>query len=49
MNSEAVFDQDDDGIVVLLVDDVPQPSRTTRGKPCSSALWGAEHRRVNER
>ena len=37
MNSEAVFDQDDDGIVVLLVEDVPQPSRTTREKPCSSA------------
>ena len=23
MNSEAVFDQDDDGLVVLLVEDVP--------------------------
>ena len=30
---QAVFDQDDDGIVVVLVDEVPETKRTTPMRP----------------
>ena len=41
MNSEAVFDQDDDGIVVLLVDDVPPSEQDNARKAVQLCPSGA--------
>lgn len=41
MNSEAVFDQDDDGIVVLLVEDVPPAEQDNARKAVQLCLSGA--------
>lgn len=41
MNSEAVFDQDDDGIVVLLVDDVPSAEQDNARKAVQLCPSGA--------
>ena len=41
MNSEAVFDQDDDGIPVLLVDDVPSAEQDNARKAVQLCPSGA--------
>jgi len=41
MNSEAVFDQDDDGIVVLLVDEVPAAEQDNARKAVQLCPSGA--------
>ena len=37
MVADSLFDQDDDGIVVVLVDDVPGERRTRPARPSSCA------------
>ena len=41
MNSEAVFDQDDDGIVVLLADEVPAAEQDNARKAVQLCPSGA--------
>ena len=41
MTAEAVFDQDDDGIVVLLVDDVPSAEQDNARKAVQLCPSGA--------